>query len=517
MFKYNNSHIFTGYLKQLLSSINIPTCKIYTQEFARYFSEHGVEDPRIIESIDSVDSNRLAVRVNYIKDNSIYNYFWKYKEFSDNSKDLGHSSTAWRLASNIHYDSEQEVHGLTKHLISQGPQYDKTTHEYLGEYLRFLRDYHNINLMSLYNCFNNSVCNNINLEFNVGKKSVVFNSQDQRYRIYAIPVKLFENYTIAIDSHFGIEMFCGFYNTKLDVSDKAKNFINRTYQYVSRSIFKQPILYNKLGVEQWITEQPNGSKSLPYEYDLHYVDIIDSKGHSSKKREINTEIMTRWDIINKEQDLKLFIKVPVSSKSSIVILEGDFRTYNDVLFCGSSNSLEYKQNKSVVNFGNRMDLVPVDSNSGGFKPISKVQLLEFNTGESYPFSDRLVEYLTGSATTPIDEIHDNIERAQEVMKQNRYNFVISGLWENKMQKVLYDYIMNAGPVVLDSGLLIDKRTGYLTKLGHKSKSSMYDILGYVDRDAEKWYASWQKTTDNKVVIKNNIQNVDIYNKLYDIY
>jgi hypothetical protein len=57
MFKYNNTHIFTGYLKQLLSSVNIPACKIYTKEFAEYLIAHGKEDPRVIESIDSVAYN----------------------------------------------------------------------------------------------------------------------------------------------------------------------------------------------------------------------------------------------------------------------------------------------------------------------------------------------------------------------------------------------------------------------------------------------------------------------------
>ena len=54
MFKFNNTHIFTGYLKQKLSSVNIPTCKIYTKEFADYLVIHKKEDPRIIKSIDTI-------------------------------------------------------------------------------------------------------------------------------------------------------------------------------------------------------------------------------------------------------------------------------------------------------------------------------------------------------------------------------------------------------------------------------------------------------------------------------
>ena len=42
---------------------------------------------------------------------------------------------------------------------------------------------------------------------------------------------------------------------------------------------------------------------------------------------------------------------------------------------------------------------------------------------------------------------------------------------------------------------------YITKDKNKATSFIY-----VDKDAEKWYASWTATQDNKVVLKDNIQN-----------
>jgi hypothetical protein len=361
--------------------------------------------------------------------------------------------------------------------------------------------------MSLYNCFNNSICSNINTEFTFKNKKVVYDSQDTKYKIYAIPVKLFANYTIAIDSYQGVELFCGFYNSRLDESDKNKEFLfAKTYQKKDVALFNQPFLFDGLDVKYW-----------KHEYELTLKEVQERQT-SRKKLQLNNSIVSRWDIINRERDLKLFIKVPVSCKSSIVILEGDYRGFNNVKYAPITDTNSeafgnwlYQQNHSVLNFDSD------ELNYSDFTPINKSQLLEFNTGESYPFADRLIEYLVGSAITPIDAIADNIKRTQKVMKQNKHFFRIEGLWEHKMQKIIYDYITNAGPIELseDKTKLIDRRSGYIHKLGHKNKSTLYDTLGYIDRDAEKFYASWRKT-GNSAEVHDTIQNIDIYDGLYDL-
>ena len=247
MLKFDNTHIFSGYLKQLLSNFNLPTCRVYTKEFAEYLANNGKEDPRVIESFDTIEyfystqarvsKERIGTRVNYLKGNELYNYFWKY----DQSKPkLNHSNCSWQLSTDIFYNPDSKIAGLTKSLKSAGIMYDTSTHEYLGDYLRFIRDYYSINLMSLYNCFNNKLCNNLYYKHiikSTGKANAeyrVFNSQDSKYHIYALPVKLFANYTIAIDSAQGVEMFCGFYKTALDTSSKSVDLINKTYTKIKR-------------------------------------------------------------------------------------------------------------------------------------------------------------------------------------------------------------------------------------------------------------------------------------------
>lgn len=740
MLRFDNSHIFTGYLKQKLSSVNIPICKIYTSENEKYFIEHGVEDPRIVESLDTIvytDADKqLATRINYLRGNEVFNYY------NDNSRKLNkNNKTGWSRANLLFYDSSKNTPGLTKTLKSQGTRYDKATHEYLGDYLRFLRDYHGINLMSMYNCFSNTLCNNVNIKIPHNNKEAEFSSYDSKYRIYAFPVKLFSKYTIAIDSHHGIEVFCGLYNSRLynpssaDKIRKDKQLGSMTYLKTGKLSFNQPIIFDKLCVENW-----------GYEREVSEV--------SDRETILNTKVITRWDILNREQDLKMFIKVPVSCRSSIVVLEGDYRNYNNARyilnpetniamtgcslgdsantylpettsstvkgyqisnwqfgyrdtttankvgdeqfgwiipsinytevpsdaeiwdgvsykkpeyseefdgcliktgaelafviankgkvlvdtgeteklvsyfrlandiylndtskidwktgnvlddeyvprqwfyateeernqidattgkvpsfsgaidgnghiifglyikhnntsithggliplidgdsrttlknlglsciyvncihslgFVGSAtpsvvtnDTWRYEQNHSIVNMGfsDRQILNDVT----GFRPISKLQLLEFNTGESFPFADRLLEYLCGSAITPMDEIPDNIKRAQQVMEHNGHRFKIKGLWEDKMQKIVYDYVMGSGPIETVGDKKVDRRLGYHPSLGHRNKSTVYDILGYVDKDAEKWYAG--TTKKNKVAVRETIQHADIYNGLYDL-
>jgi hypothetical protein len=107
---------------------------------------------------------------------------------------------------------------------------------------------------------------------------------------------------------------------------------------------------------------------------------------------------------------------------------------------------------------------------------------------------------------------DNIRRVQKVMNNNGNYFKMEGVWENKIQKIAYDYMMNTGPLELDDGHIVDFYRGVHPKL---RKSAQYDLLGYIDRDVEKQYASWS-AINNKASIQDTIQNVDIYNGLYNL-
>lgn len=261
--------------------------------------------------------------------------------------------------------------------------YDSYTHEYLGDYLRFHRDFANINLMPLYNCFSNKACPNLDLKIDVGngytalfKTEQAFNST--LYKYYMVPVKFFNNYTLAIDSGGSIEVCCCVYNEYQNTDKDLQDIPKLTYQCFSDLQFKTPVLYSKL-------------------------------------QNLNPKILDpALDICQYEDDLKLILKIPANNTSSIVILEGDYTTYNDCVIKSNDGKPFLKEtNKTIINYENLKACEVLAD-----KLITPLQLLRTNTGESYPFADRLVEYLTGNAITVNETIADNINRAKTVISMN---------------------------------------------------------------------------------------------------
>lgn len=495
MLTFDNTHIFTGYIKQLLADFNLPRCKIYTPEYEYYAQLHGVEDPRVVETVDPIcitatssqASTRPAANVVYLKNGDFYRYYWPTIPCAEKtefiSKNLIPSTTifnskvektiklrqppVWRKVLNTSFTENIRIPGVTTQYKTTANSYTSDMHEYLGEYLRFKRDYSNLNLMSMYNCYSNRLCNNIKLQTTLADGSLFeLNSYDTRYKIYMIPVKLFENYTIAIDCAQGVELACVLYNKNIISSP---DLIVKTYQKIPATHFHKPFLFDKLDVKYWNLQE-----------ELRNIDSDDARFKSILEDATAT---SRWDILQQEQNLKLLIKVPATCTSSVVVLEGDYRTYNDTSYIptytysdgtslvgtesivsdceynGSPDSVKapgntsvlaihwkYSQNSLIPNFESITSKTPLTL-AQAFKPISKLQLLAVNSGVSYPFADRLMEYLTGNAITSEETLSDNIKRLQTMQASAGYIPKHEGLWELTNQMLVYDYLLNDGPYV----------------------------------------------------------------------
>lgn len=607
---FNNSDLFTGYLKQLLHDFNLPKIKVYTKQHQQYAAQYGVERPDILDTIEaSVDNKAYSKAVAdtipsnaqknvryfpYIKDGQIQEYV--------NSKWQNIRTNDIKPMALSRYNYGVPILNYTKNLKINSNTYDSYTHEYLGDYLRFHRDFLNLDLMPLYNCFSNRACDKLKLHWKLKAGNTQFNvsfdSSDPNFKIYMLPVKLFQKYTIAIDSNLPIELCCGIYGDYQDTREKFATLPSHTYRRLPTSVFSQPFLYDALAYTDEDTT-------------VGYIDrILDAKV---------ADRSTLIELAQNECDLKLFIKVPVQNDSTIVVLEGDYCNWNGAFWDGSITTglattqdstqglsvylefagngdgcypytlnynsriylnleLEHGQPKLIYKstpdpnvifqydsnlqtilttlsngrtyvFGTRRDknytsIIPVnttktpfvckfyDSITGelvtepqldtGYKfglintnadkqaihyltngtalsqdkkrwnksiinlenltlyrdhsmpLITSLQLLQFNTREQHPFADRLVEYLIGNAITIAEtEISDNIKRAQKALSlnssANNYQKGLPGVWSNAMRILFYEYMVS-GASPLTNQFDIN-----------------HDILGYVDKDVEKFY------------------------------
>jgi hypothetical protein len=90
----------------------------------------------------------------------------------------------------------------------------------------------------------------------------------------------------------------------------------------------------------------------------------------------------------------------------------------------------------------------------------------------------------------------------------------------KFTNIIWKTDENGNKIKMATDKVVNQRTGNLKQMGQKGRSDSYDILGYADKDAEKLYASWmvetnEKTGKKQVVAKNTLENVDIYDNLYN--
>ena len=128
----------------------------------------------------------------------------------------------------------------------------------MGDYLRFHRDYFNINLMSMYNCFSDRMATSLN----INEERFSFSTDDLGYKIYVIPVRFNQEYTIGIDCDTSIEMFAGFYSRGEIVVDNTSSLYNSTYVKMVNTKFKKPFLYSKLQTATPSIAQNNLEKNL---------------------------------------------------------------------------------------------------------------------------------------------------------------------------------------------------------------------------------------------------------------
>ena len=166
--RLDKNSLIIAYIKELLKDFNLPMIPVLTDVTVPY-------------------KGRL-----YIKDRKI-GYFGekKFEPLYDFVRDI-------------------PILNLTKNFIIKSSTYDEYTHNYLGDYLRFLRDYDGINLMGMYNCFYKQQPRKLKRREKIGTNSegdIFFdiNTDNVNYNYYLVPVKFNQIYTISSSSSVAYE------------------------------------------------------------------------------------------------------------------------------------------------------------------------------------------------------------------------------------------------------------------------------------------------------------------------
>lgn len=286
----------------------------------------------------------------------------------------------------------EEIPSVTEKFVSNTSYYDSDTHKYLGEYLRLLKNYYDMDLMSLYNCYNYNVVNNIQLS---ERYPYVSDKPNSKVKVLLVPIKFNTTYTVAMDSLSPVLMKAVIYkNNSLVLNDGRNEFISNKLSdktiKLSNSQFRRPVTFSVENVLRVDNVNVNSDEKLKY-------------------------------IQQFDGDLYLAIQVPSSLNTTLTVLEGNF-----------SNTEEHRVSDISV-------IHKADTNKLNRALVTVPSLLNINDGQQHPFSDKLISYLLQNTIDEREYIDDNVANIE---KKIDYHPLYQGMWDSKLRYILYNKYMN---------------------------------------------------------------------------
>lgn len=430
MLRLNDDSIFVGQIKQLLKNFNLPDCYIGTDNIP---SKHIYID-NSSDMICYLDNN------GYSKQMQPYLFNHKYLNF-------------------------------TKNLKIENLLYDRTTHRYLGEYLRFLRKVQSLDLMSMFNCFDQETID-LNQQYLRSKikafdEDEKYNSHfmDKNYTCYRIPITKLSSkeYSIYFQSTLSLEFMIYvdnyiFINKEDQQTIHSKELIKSSYRKISTS--KGFLLDLK---------------------DFFNITKLNKKSSNDSSEEINTIPYTKEDAIYLKEALQddsniyLLVNIPRGLKSSLTILDGNYIDNKQI-----ENNVTYTEDDDISK------LKGVNLNFCTFGYNINPQLVSYENNSNYLLSDKLVQYLTENAITPSSMDYD-IKKVQKYLF-NFYRDKILNNQANKLKELYTDipgYWSDIDTVAMKQ-LLLEYLINNSGKnlYDFKDNQFYYDRLPFVDTDLE---------------------------------
>lgn len=306
----------------------------------------------------------------------------------------------------------QNVPNITANYISTQNYYSTEVHEWLGNYLRSYRDYYGIDLMNFYNCYSGRQISNVGLPVKPRKSSA--NTTSWWEGAYQDNTKV-TCFPIRVGASYNIKI----YNT------------------LSGPVKLQPLFFNRGKLLTIQSQKPPQHNFLAQCIDIGYTNLCTYKATIANL--VDSELLTedstlRLKLIQNQRYLYLFLQVPTTEELQISVIEST----------GYPKAL----------YSTLLDLP---------------EKIKYNV----PFSDKLLEYLTGNVITSVDSIPQNIERVQRVISSEDFKTRFGDKFKDSYSKGVFDEDMRI--------FLYNTFNKYVDVYGNHIK----DFLGYVDKDVEE--------------------------------
>lgn len=351
--------------------------------------------------------------------------------------------------------------------------YDDLTHKQLGDYLRYLRDKRSIDLMKYYNCYNSTELTDVYLNTaDIGplvcsddhtldsdgtriNKVEVRDGSDEPviycgvlrkydstttyrfgslpgYKVVAVPVKFDTTYTVAVEAHNVVSVRGIIYN--------SNNGMIEEYDPDVATKKSEKVYYSDY-LSHTCATLPFAKFKEPFTYRIELASDT-----------VNLPLAVKQALYMRQKDLYLVLQVPSDSSSSIVVLEGDYTNNGKFEVTQGSVVFDIDPTTGKVIDSRKLhplydtDTIPEDKCS--VKYVDNLSLLYYNTGVSYAFSDRLIEYLLLNVVTPLETLSTNVSRVQLSLRRlyPSYNSKLLkkearyGVWDDSIPKYVRSYI-----------------------------------------------------------------------------
>ena len=364
--------------------------------------------------------------------------------------------------------------GLNAAYVSHSDSYDVETHKQLGAYLRYYRDVQNIDLMSMYNCF----CGETTSFFNITDSGIKDGNNDSCY-VWLVPAQLNKEYTMYINSSQKVRICGVFVNSygRIKCSESTNKYLDG-------------LLDNKI-----ITYD-----GMSYNMPAHY------------------ETFTN-DVSLLSYNNNFYIAIQTSSREfpSIVVIEGDHRR-DTGRFVTSADTYDYVLSRKTITDINGVKTTKENRYIPDFSKFSPpvhssmtITPLSYHT----PYASRLIEFLSESAISRVEDIPNNIVRIQRALNNRGKSLKEDDIWSDKLRFAIYnDYFKYTNKFYLKANQLTSKGYPIEKFPDDAEKYIVYDLAPPFEPGK---YYSHDETNNTFTVLETKPENWDIqYDSYYEV-